>query len=890
MVWITEALVQRIAVDGPASAPDWATSNIEWSLSPRSQTPLDVLCKNPINVNTVFRTDRQRLRQWRLNQHDVSHSDKMSGDVYETMTLIWSSLGNIIIESANMSEDLRREALFSVYRIIGNVHNGGLIPGHVYSYSAQNFSEITVQRPPILHLLSSRILSTLSDAVWRSHSDEIIERAVRQGAQYKDIGPDPPGGRFRLKVRPLGPEVWLEFVLWCCVDGNFPMAGSRIIERLLAETQNPWYAISWSQNRQEQGSETVIDWDKVKLRSGGTVGRIEGYSSEPPFVEMPKRTISAEVVLSLAETHLNTVAAGTGKQEFTFAQVEDSLRKTISFLEPHGLPPSYFDYLAVRGIHLTEVTSVLKPEKLMSWFNTISYLKSLESRIPNPEIEQSLHLNSVVSHSELQVGLLQQSLDGFVQAGDVRRAIDAFSELQQIVDASKLRSIGTFYDTSIITEATAKNSHMYNNNLDFVGSHGQLPFYKLAGFLNLMTNSRQLRLGHWLIYSEDIDGPLIPSGAYHYSCLSTALVRFAILSGDRELVRRLERSSPPRRLRPSVNFLRALCDAHIMFTDFGNAEITLYQLVSSAGGGYSPSNLAHLGAAILKLEVSHQKDASSRLSAAIELANKILAGKYDERKNSFRLQQVTAFMQQISAILRMFQSIQNTNLNSLAASWKHRFHPRNRIALDTRTFNVLLEAIVDTRGPEEGQRMWALFCEDPRYKSPEEWDLDFDFTTRHAVPYVHNWKSVSSREVSISSDPAEVNTNQYQSPLLTRSSPIVRPDLRTLQTIVRAALIPHITSKREDSQISNPRPILRWARQFYEALGSSNEQFEQGLPPEFVGNGDDGALKENRALPDAPRAGTRYRPGEVESQFNEIPHFHDGRRRDDLGHFDTNMP
>lgn len=275
---IVESLIAgaaaRITNESSAQLP----SNLDWPMS-----TLDDADIAPIELDAISYSHTTCSARWDEFQFDPRNTDSMATEKYTAIEQIWMSLGFIILESANLPSAPFTQAMKYVYQIIARLHSSGFVPEHVYTY-VHTLNDSTVRRPPIMHLLSSRILTTLSDAVWRAHQDKVIAQAASAGASYRDLGRDPPGGRFRLKVRELGPEVWLEFVLWCCVDGGFAKAGSSIVERMRSRnTDSPWFANQWTSAAGDGAADNeLIDWDRVKLRHGGSVGQIEGYSRERP--------------------------------------------------------------------------------------------------------------------------------------------------------------------------------------------------------------------------------------------------------------------------------------------------------------------------------------------------------------------------------------------------------------------------------------------------------------------------------------------------------------------------------------------------------------------------------------------------------------------------------
>jgi hypothetical protein len=720
---LVNVLLQNVALKVPSESGKMHLPGLSWPCSPS----LDELCSAPIHIDRVDNPTKENTAPWDQHNLDPRYLEITSKSQDHTMTQIWKSLGYIIIDAGDLEGEEADAAMRFVYRVIAQIHKLGLVPDNVYTYVPPSYTS-SVMRPPIMHLLSSRLLTTLSDAVWRAHQDDAIAEAVSSGIGYKDLGHDPPGGRFRLKVRPLGPEVWLEFVLWCCVDGGFASAGTKIIEHLRQRTDRPWFAVNWMlldlhSPTASSAQSATIDWSRVQHRTGGTVGRIEGYSAEEPFAVMESRTISMEVVLALVDSLANSLNVGIANRGSSLAKVLNSIKSLTSFLEPHHLSAGYFEHVAVRLHQSGSCDPDHGPDDIQSLAATSRHMRSLKAAEEPVTTAVSFGLESIATHSELVNGLFHQSLEAFVNLGDVRRALDVFAEIQQLVDLSKLRSIRIFLSIRRQSPRGYFSSRTVTVDDDFVVSHGQLPLYKLAAFLDLITDSRLVRLGNWLLYSEDVDGPLVPESSYGTPCIAPALIRFAAVSQDHELAKKVMAASHDRPLLPSVTLFRALANTHAAFSQYRLVHRVLRRLRKAKAGGIRPENFASLAACFLSLEIRtvgrEGSDARMQVLEARNIMGKLLQGFYNGNAGVYRGNQRTLVQQQLASILRILECIPHTSLSDLARSWRSQLDSGNGFNLYTADFNILLAAIVETKGSNIGRMIWDLFCVDPREKFDE---------------------------------------------------------------------------------------------------------------------------------------------------------------------------
>lgn len=900
VLWLADTLLQNVSSRMLDPRRIATASNIVWG---SQGLTLNDLTEQPFSVGTLAHTGTRSLEECTAFPIDPRYSDLASEHKDRTMSIIWSTLGNLIIEGAELPEQESEVVMAAVYQIIAKVHALGLVPDAVYSYTRPHHNSM-VQRPPILHLLSSRILTTLSDATWRSHQMDIIEQAVSTGVPLQSLVKDLPGGRFRLKVRPLGPEVWLEFVLWCCVEGGFGTSGTRIISSLQQQTWEPWFAVPWTSQGGSAMSSTV-DWDRVRSRHGGSVGLLEGYNREPPFVEMAPRTVSAEVVLSLIETVANSMSIGSSDRWLsrkmansrwraqnriksrwlgTNVAISKAVPSLMEFLEPHSLPEEYIDYLAVRFLQTGAFDVEKYPQWLERWVEQVSHFRSLETTYTAAPATATFDLHSICEQSEVYAGMLHQAMEAYVDKFDVRNAVAVFNRIQELVDVSKLRSISAFLAATPIQSDRSFDSqefftsHTSINSVDFLRSHGQLPLHKLSAFLNLTTDSKLLRIAEWLLYSDDVDEPVIPRRLYDAAGLTVALVRFASVSGDEELLFRLITARKNATMMPSVSLLRSLVDAFLLLHNFREAHRTLNRVRKAKGGGYGVNNLANLAAAIFTLQ-SRAKDSNSaevkeKLRQALQLISGMMAGYYDSRSGTYRNNVLAAFRQQIAALLVVLSSIRGSSLSPLAREWQVPNSLNNGTILSTQTFNIVLASIVDTQGSSEGVRLWQLFCASTESQMTNIQDIAFDeypvedhffaddenydpssqavpasdsvTTSGEYVPFVKadndtplelneedgadaHYMTEASFVSFANSFPVvedEVEVEVFEDP---EPRSLVKADLRTLRIIVRGAIGERRALRRQGADSVLQRKVLDWATFMYRLLGATKKDIEQEI-------------------------------------------------------------
>ncbi|KIW53049.1 hypothetical protein PV05_08648 [Exophiala xenobiotica] len=879
VIHLADTLLKPAQTLGEESTDEQLPSNIVWPRSSLSQ-----LVEEPVELDAepyVNRPSAATLVQPSNNQ-DTERSHE------RVMLLLWPFLAELVITSVRRSAAEAKQIMYTVHQIIARIHHVGLIPAAVYTHSVPK-APTTIQYPPILSLLRSRILSTLSDAVWQAHQDEVIARANSEGisSQNPVASEVLPGGRFRLKLRELGPEVWIEFILWCCVEGGYPSAGARIIGALRKDVDFPWYAIHWTTYR--QGTESLIpaiDWERIRRQPGGTLGGSEGYGTEKPSVEIPSRTISVEVVLALVDCLINTVDSVNLR---TITGVATRISEVLAFLEPRGLTPAYVDYLAVRLLQTENFRLRSNPHALDHWVSIVSRLRSLQTVKARPFRNPGLLFECILEHTGLQAGLFHQLLQAYVEANLATKGVDTLTHIQKLVDASKLEAIGEFLSGAVRPEDGFFTSRPAKRHTEYVDSYGQLPEYKLPLVISLVTNAKLFGLSDWLLHSPDVDGPLIPTEIRGRPSIAIGLSRHAIVKDDLFLLRSVIEQCTGSNRKPTVNLLRALVNAQIHFRAWDDVSFLLRRLRVSEAGGYSPSIIANLAATMLRLEAesaSRKKDVAVQdLRQAEYLLIDILSGRYDAPKSDFTILQRRFFKQQVSFILRLLHAIPDSRLKEIAARYLAKFPVSNSPNLERDAFNTILSAVVETKGSLEGHRLWDIFCTPSNQytltnrstqsggsHSPEVSVQDTApqrvDQTSSGHPPTDDWSgaplstaggilrdrpienpftgfsepSLDPRDyehLSPSSRVAEDDTTAiaFESTLPnglaadgSPESPIVVPDLHTLQILVNAALAEKAAenglSKEKQTELDN---LLAWAASVAKGWGLASRDIEAEL-------------------------------------------------------------
>lgn len=713
VIFLLNSLLENVPGDANYEVASQAVSNIEW---PRlSTTLLKSFGDNVLEMSSKNVTRRPGSLEALV---DEFQSPKLQDDIKYH---VWQTLCHFVQHATNVQEGEVSDHMSVVLRVIGTLHQRGLIPDAIYDYKPAPWSSY-LKRPPILHIVSSRILTSLSDVAWRDQQDDAIAEATESGMSLEQISSSVPGGRFRLKVRPLPVEIWLEYVLWCTLEAGYSRLVYDTIMALGRRAEESWSSIRWCSPISSDSNNTRVDWDRLKLRIGGSVGLIEGYSREEPFVQVPPRTVSVELVIATIDQMLDVIGNRgvrtftTGTRDSTSvlrasARAQRDVLGLLNFLVPHDLSTSYLDYLESRIIDAVLPAAQDTPLLLRTCSDRFTSMRTLQKQGSSLVTPQDLELQNILEHSLLHVAIKHEALEALVSGGVLHSALATFNDIQEIVDSNKIGSITSFLhqsQDSLNSEFFTSRAHNYR--LEYAESDGQLPHYKLAGFLDLTTDARLSALGEWLLYSDDLDGAIIPATAYGTVSLVPALTRFAASNGDEMLSHRIAIASRRTEFKPTVRMYRAIIDADIVLTQFGMAKARLDILAQVQGGGLSISTLASLAAAILRLENRGTSEDSRTLRFAERFMDDLLRGHFDSKRGDFTLAQRTIFRQQVSHMLRLFNACEGSILRQVAQKYANRFLGGNQASLPPRLFNVFFSAYADTRGLTQSCDLYTKFC------------------------------------------------------------------------------------------------------------------------------------------------------------------------------------
>ncbi|KAL1989419.1 hypothetical protein VTN96DRAFT_181 [Rasamsonia emersonii] len=697
-------------------------SNIEWGPGPMDLTTNDSLRDRPtafpVKSSTERRPDTAPVTLDTLADEPPAHASTRM-----IMGEVWQSLGFIILEAADLPADDAAPAMSFVYRTLARLHHSAAISDVVYKYSRPLDDEASF-RPPGMYLLSTHIMNVLSDAMWLEHEAEVSAKAAAAGEKS-------PYRPFKMGIRHLGPEIWLEFVLWCCVEEGHVKEGVWILEQMKARKGDlAWKVASWKPllNRPDLIRDTDIDTEDFWPHPEAERTHGKSKSATGFFHGLGKRTISVEVVASLLDGAVNLVDRGVGFQGYPFQLVlqylvflnnliaqstggdkqasgRHSYWPLVRMIESQGIDPQADPRAFERLLKA-------RPPVLPPWDDS--------TPITYEELDAFTKLQLYDSSSAL-TGLLEYNLRAYAANRQTGGAFNVFAWLQELIDKSKIQHMQRFLEEIKHLDDAKLAPDQAPPSLNR-SSIPQLSNVTFAELLDLATVSRAFSFGEWLLFSTDVDGPFIPLAAYGDQALAPSIMRFAAATRNTELCDKVVESLS----RPIVrNTLKALLNFRITMGEWDRVETMLGYLRDHKHKSWGESNVTALAAAVLRLDRSARNSTGSNheakrrsLTRAKEILVRVLNGEFNVQPNPAKksLYQERA----LHRLHQVFSSIPGP-LEEVCRAAKLQYQPASSRDLlpyiPSVAFHNLLDAVVDLYGSAAGKRLWERWCLD--HVSPE---------------------------------------------------------------------------------------------------------------------------------------------------------------------------
>ncbi|KAE8150543.1 hypothetical protein BDV25DRAFT_154146 [Aspergillus avenaceus] len=620
------------------------------------------------------------------------------------MAQVWQGLGSIVLDAADASPNESKLAMSYVFRILARLHHSGAVSDRVYKYVPPS-SEHGIFRPPTMHLLSTHIMSVLSDAAWLVHEAEVAAKAAAAGE-------DSPFLPLKMGIRELGPEIWLELILWCCVEHGHITEGAWLIDQMVTRKGDlAWKFQSWRPLLQHPDFvfNTKIDSEETWRHPAQTnppPSRRKRGSPPSPFFGLGRRTLSLEVATALLDNLPNLVSLGLGFRGISSTSLLRYVSSFKSALSPQvtgddPLPTAKeSNWFALRVVQ----SGGFEPEADPGAFD--DFLRAIRHVVP-PWDSTSTHAladdldqvspSQIYDETAALATLTEHNVRFYARRDLCKQGMDAFAWLQAVFDKSKMARIGEFFSSRMDSPETHHVPTLDSTNLaslkPFESSLPHISPVTLASILDLATASRAFPFGQWLLFSSDIDGPPIPTSAYGHQAVAPAILRFAAATKNSALSDSVVNAlAQPL----SINTLRALLNYRIAMHQWDLATMTLEYLKSYRHKTWGHSNVTTLAAEILRLQHTPEPNTAQ----AKDLLTRLLKGDFNESQSNFQ-------EKSLITLNRIFLSI--PALHDIAQTTKPTT-TKTTPYIPSRAFQPLLAAIADTQGSAAAKHLYATWC------------------------------------------------------------------------------------------------------------------------------------------------------------------------------------
>ena len=307
-------------------------------------------------------------------------------------------------ESAREIPNEYTDLLPTARQILAYIHTAGLVPMAVYSATQY----------PRLHFLRSRIMASMSDAVWRAQEAIIAQEAEEKGIYGEYRGMEVPRARQRLmtwgsgtrdiierpRARDGAPdkrvsyaerETWLELVMALACEGGFGLVGTYLLDRLLHKRKQRWNFVNYAEVSSKDYNPKWIRGLHVD-RKTGVVEKwgLEGYSLEKPDIETHPFALPDWVIPGVVNALLNSDAEGRGVERIA----------SCAFSITQMIPPGLIRRSAIARV--LRYPDIILAEKA----NLTNYISRIEDALGN-------HMRSLeISYTALHQAIKQDNLIG----------------------------------------------------------------------------------------------------------------------------------------------------------------------------------------------------------------------------------------------------------------------------------------------------------------------------------------------------------------------------------------------------------------------------------------------------------------------------------------------
>jgi hypothetical protein len=816
VLWLVRTLVaSRPQRSGTPFVLDLA-ANVFW---PDPQWPLDKITEGPIKFEMV--QPSQKLRHSLEEVVAAPESIELRYTLFKRVFgQIWRSLGNMILSAVEVGDGGKEsEIMAHVLELIAYLHHAGMVPESIYRH--QPVESFALLQPPMLHQLSAQIFEALSDASWRAREAAAQTASQRMNASYF-LGREIPGSRFDLSVTRVTPEVWLEFVLWSCLHGGWVLDGTAILEQIISRIygSHPWKLLCWRDfmaASEKSSTPSTTGWGVFSTPAKDSLG--------PDYRELTHRRISSEVVTAFVDGLVSTMRVGVGFRGTHPEVIVKHIKSLKAFLDMngHSLGSASWDSIIIRLLDSGGILPEKHPRLLLQLLELSSNFGQEVSsvNVTPSRSEPSGNLPYFFVASAAPIGLLHRALRCFIARGDLQGVVDTLNQLNRYTDNNKKRSIVEFLEK--LKKTSISQSSDFTSTfapIEYPAFYHHLPKQLLAELMEFVTDAGTPELGRSLLFSEDIDGPLISPTLYHDNDIAASIVRFGNMIRDDELVMRVvksiaspDKSTSPYRLPAEV--LTAFLISQVQMHRWEAVQKMQNYVLRTPGYRPRAEVLAAFAGELLRTSKTFgQGDVKQR---------EIVQSAFTDFLFAWEGLILTNIRDELNCILAI--------LTTVHEDWKAFCSPfitnrgRQHVCISAKDFNRILGGVLDAYGSMEGKRIVQTWCHPTKAKQ------FLAYQSPGGLPTMSRYRVDEGQEYLEQPGDLEV-TNNSGDVLILKGR--ITPNIQTIKAIVRKAQDEE--NQRQKAGLPLPeakkgglRELRVWATTFLESLGLEHEDIVERL-------------------------------------------------------------
>ena len=664
----------------------------------------------PKPLESTPRTLDELLPGRRENIRPQGHDESARRNGQDSMEMVWESLGFVVLGIIeNCTGMLAQHRMAYVYEAIAHLHSMGAVSPLLYGFD-DNDVPVAIRKPPLLSLLQSRIMVTLTDAAWSATaSSTMIQSSSGKGSSSPHaLGSSEDS--YTPAIDPLRPELWLELILWSCVhDGYFKVA-ARLLMRMANTRGLPWTSIPWRELERSfvDRHPKLSSW---LLRLSGTA---EGYENQPHLEQGRPRTVSSEVVLAIWDGFSHE-----------FRKYGTSLVSTPRLLAFSRLCQRFAcvghtldDLLFWNGV-LMKITDAAQDDLradssiLTCAFELAQLCHRIVASLDATDSEQLWVIEMASEHSSPLASGLSWSMHGCFINGQIDGAMRLCSQFKEFVAASRTGTESSQTQASAPQQLAKSGTEEPGLSLSDLSPGPSAPPALIARLLS------EVSTGVLDLQTHNVDDLVLLAGGYGedspiWSNVSfwPSLLQLATATRNDELMGRVY-DKVGNLTKPSADILVALLHCQVSLGEWDRAR-SLFAVLARIH--HHRPTAAEICLVARKLLLSEKGDEADMklVEEGGKLLSDLLTGAYCPARPHLG--------RQADPLLRVRQQLCRLLATSLGTCQKnagvlvrqYRLDQERKVMLPTRAFNTLLDGVATAYGSGSAAWLYRQWC----YNSP----------------------------------------------------------------------------------------------------------------------------------------------------------------------------